>query len=40
MNKQSKEELLKQFEEVKQRVDNARNSVIYESIKEKKWGHC
>lgn len=40
MSTQSKEELLRQYDEAKQRVDNARNCVIYESIKEKKWGHC
>lgn len=40
MSAQSKEELLKRYEEAKQKVDNARNSVIFESIKEKKWGHC
>ena len=40
MSAQSREELLRQYDEAKQRVDNARNSVIYESIKVKKWGHC
>lgn len=40
MSTQSKEELLKKYEEVKQKVENAQKSVIYESIKEKKWGHC
>ncbi len=40
MSAQSPQELLKRYEEAKQKVDNARKSVIYESIKEKKWGHC
>lgn len=31
--------LYEDYKEVKERVDNARNSVIYESIKESKWGH-
>lgn len=40
MSAQSQEELRKSYEEAKQKVNNARKSAIYESIKEKKWGHC
>ena len=40
MSTLSEEELLKRYEEAKQKVDSARQSVVIESIKEKKWGHC
>lgn len=35
----SEEEMAKKYEEAKQRVENARNSIVYEEIKVRKWDH-
>ena len=38
MSSQSEEDLRKLYEEAKKVVDDAKNSVIIENVKEKKWG--
>ena len=39
ISEEEAKKLYEDYKEVKERIDNDRKSVIYESIKESKWGH-